>query len=58
MKNQGLFFARTHREAVAAVPLDFIDWTALIGLRDRIKDRMGRYAASCVTTLTIAAEGA
>jgi alkanesulfonate monooxygenase SsuD/methylene tetrahydromethanopterin reductase-like flavin-dependent oxidoreductase (luciferase family) len=39
------------------VPLDFIDQTSLIGPRDRVKDRLGRYAASGVTTLTIAAEG-
>jgi F420-dependent oxidoreductase-like protein len=54
---QDLFLAKRHREAAAAVPLDFIDQTALIGPRDRIKDRLSRYAASGVTTLTIAAEG-
>ena len=40
------------------MPLEFIDQTCLIGPRDRIRDRLGRYAASGVTTLTIAAEGA
>jgi F420-dependent oxidoreductase-like protein len=55
---QDLFLARKHREAAAAVPLDFIDQTSLIGRRERIRDRMSRYAASGVTTLTIAAEGA
>jgi hypothetical protein len=40
------------------VPLDFIDQTSLIGPRDRVRDRMSRYASSGVTTLTIAAEGA
>src|SRR5450631_32827 len=54
---QDLFLAKRHREAAAAVPLDFIDQTALSGPRDRIKDRLSRYAASGVTTLTIAAEG-
>jgi F420-dependent oxidoreductase-like protein len=54
---QDLFLDRMHREAAAAVPLDFIDQTSLIGSRARIKDRMSRYAASGVTTLTIAAEG-
>jgi alkanesulfonate monooxygenase SsuD/methylene tetrahydromethanopterin reductase-like flavin-dependent oxidoreductase (luciferase family) len=55
---QDLFLAKAHREAAAAVPLDFIDQTSLIGSRGRIKDRLSRYAASGVTTLTIAAEGA
>jgi alkanesulfonate monooxygenase SsuD/methylene tetrahydromethanopterin reductase-like flavin-dependent oxidoreductase (luciferase family) len=57
-KVQDLFLARQHREAAAAVPLDFIDQTSLIGPRDRVKDRLSRYAAAGVTTLTIAAEGA
>jgi len=57
-KVQDLFLAKAHREAAAAVPLEFIDQTALIGPRDRVKDRMSRYHASGVTTLTIAAEGA
>ena len=56
-KVQDLFLAKAHREAAAAVPLDFIDQTSLIGPRDRVKDRMSRYASSGVTTLTIAAEG-
>jgi len=55
---QDLFLDRKHREAAAAVPLDFIDQTSLIGPRARIRDRLSRYAASGVTTLTIAAEGA
>jgi hypothetical protein len=54
---QDLFLAKKHREAAAAVPLDFIDQTSLIGPRDRIRDRLSRYATSGVTTLTIAAEG-
>jgi F420-dependent oxidoreductase-like protein len=57
-KVQDLFLARAHREAAAAVPLDFIDQTALIGPRDRVKDRLSRYATAGVTTLTVAAEGA
>jgi F420-dependent oxidoreductase-like protein len=57
-KVQDLFLARAHREAAAAVPLDFIDQTSLIGPRARIRERLSRYAASGVTTLTIAAEGA
>ena len=33
---QDLFLARRHREAAAAVPMELIDATALIGPRDRI----------------------
>ncbi len=57
-KVQDLFLAKAHREAAAAVPLDFIDQTSLIGPRARVKDRLSRYAAAGVTTLTIGAEGA
>jgi len=56
-KVQDLFLARAHREAAAAVPLDFIDQTSLIGPRARVRDRLSRYASCGVTTLTIAAEG-
>jgi len=56
-KVQDLFLAKAHREAAAAVPLEFIDQTSLIGPRERVRDRLSRYAASGVTTLTIAAEG-
>jgi alkanesulfonate monooxygenase SsuD/methylene tetrahydromethanopterin reductase-like flavin-dependent oxidoreductase (luciferase family) len=54
---QDLFLDRKHREAAAAVPFDFIDQTSLIGSRARIRDRLARYAASGVTTLTITAGG-
>ncbi|MEP7036075.1 MAG: LLM class F420-dependent oxidoreductase [Dermatophilaceae bacterium] len=57
-KVQDLFLGGAHREAAAAVPLDFIDQTSLIGSRDRVRDRLSRYASSGVTTLTIAPEGA
>jgi len=56
-KVQDLFLAKAHREAAGAVPLDFIDQTSLIGPRDRVRDRLSRYASAGVTTLTIAAEG-
>jgi len=57
-KVQDLFLAKAHREAAAAVPLDFIDQTSLIGPRERVRDRLSRYASSGVTTLTVAPEGA
>ena len=50
---QRLFLDRRHREAAAAVPLDFIDQTALIGPRERIRDRLHAYAEAGVTTLSV-----
>lgn len=55
---QDLYLARQHRDAAAAVPLDFIDQTSLIGPRERIRDRLVRYAGAGVTTLTITPGGA
>jgi alkanesulfonate monooxygenase SsuD/methylene tetrahydromethanopterin reductase-like flavin-dependent oxidoreductase (luciferase family) len=51
---QDLFLARQHRDAAAAVPFEFIDATSLIGPRDRIRDRMSRYADVGVGSLSIA----
>lgn len=50
---QDLFLAGRHREAAAAVPLEFIDETALIGPAERIAERIGRYADAGVTTLAV-----
>jgi len=51
---QDLYLARQHRDAAAAVPFDFIDATSLIGPRDRIRDRLQRYADAGVGTLSVA----
>jgi F420-dependent oxidoreductase-like protein len=51
---QDLFLDRKHREAAAAVPLEFIDRTALIGPVDRVRDRLAAYADAGVTTLSVA----
>jgi F420-dependent oxidoreductase-like protein len=51
---QDLYLARRHRDAAAAVPQEFIDQTALIGPRARVRDRMVRYAEAGVTTLSVA----
>lgn len=51
---QDLYLARDYAGAGAAVPMDFIDNTSLIGPRDRIRDRLHAYADSGVTTLTVA----
>ncbi|HEX2704640.1 MAG TPA: LLM class F420-dependent oxidoreductase [Candidatus Lustribacter sp.] len=50
---QELYLAKRHRDAAAAVPLEFIDATALLGPRERIKGRISRYADAGVTTLSI-----
>jgi F420-dependent oxidoreductase-like protein len=52
-KVQDLYLARRHRDAAAAVPPEFIDATALIGPRARVRERMTRYADVGVTTMTI-----
>lgn len=51
---QDLYLARDYAGAGAAVPLDFIDRTSLIGPPARVQDRLQAYADSGVTTLTIA----
>ncbi|GAA5195782.1 LLM class F420-dependent oxidoreductase [Rugosimonospora acidiphila] len=50
---QDLYLARKHRDAAAAVPLEFIDRTSLLGPVDRIAARMRDYAAAGVTTLSV-----
>ena len=52
-KVQDLYLDRQPREAAAAVPFEFLDATSLLGSRDRIKDRLSRYAAAGVTTLSV-----
>jgi F420-dependent oxidoreductase-like protein len=51
---QDLYLARDYAAAAAAVPLDFIDKTSLIGPRERIRDRLHAYAEAGVTTLSVA----
>jgi F420-dependent oxidoreductase-like protein len=50
---QDLYLAKRQRDAAAAVPLDFIDSTALLGPVDRIAERIKGYAASGATTLSV-----
>ena len=54
---QELFLSRRHRDAMAAVPFDFIDQTSLLGDRDRIADRLQMLAASGVTTCALVPYG-
>ena len=54
---QDLYLAGLHREAAAAVPLEFIDETALLGSPERVARRLGRYEEAGVTTLAVAVGG-
>ena len=54
---QDLYLAGRPREAAAAVPLEFIDETALLGSPRRIAQRLRRYEDAGVTTLSIATGG-
>jgi F420-dependent oxidoreductase-like protein len=50
---QDLYLDKRARDAAAAVPLEFIDRTSLLGPKERIADRLNAYAASGVTTLSV-----
>ncbi|WFE93227.1 LLM class F420-dependent oxidoreductase [Micromonospora sp. WMMD987] len=50
---QDLYLAKQQRDAAAAVPMEFIDRTSLLGPKERIADRMREYAAAGVTTLSV-----
>jgi F420-dependent oxidoreductase-like protein len=52
-KVQDLYLSKRQPEAAAAVPMEFIDRTSLLGPVDRIAQRMRDYAAAGVTTLSI-----
>ena len=54
---QDLFLGHQQREAAAAVPVEFIDRTSLLGPAERIADRLQAYAEAGVTTLTVAPYG-
>jgi F420-dependent oxidoreductase-like protein len=54
---QDLYLARQWRDAAAAVPVQFIDDTSLLGPAGRLVERMQRYADAGVTTLTVAPWG-
>ena len=50
---QDLYLAKRQRDAAAAVPMEFIDRTSLLGPKERIAERMRDYAAAGVTTLSV-----
>ena len=51
---QDLYLDRRPRDAAAAVPLEFIDETSLIGPPGRIADRLKALASAGVTTVNVA----
>jgi F420-dependent oxidoreductase-like protein len=51
---QEKYLAKDYAAAMAAVPLEFIDATSLLGPKERIADRMTAFADAGVTTLTVA----
>lgn len=50
---QEKYLARDYDGAMAAVPFEFMDNTALLGPRERVRDRLAAYAEAGVTTLTL-----
>jgi F420-dependent oxidoreductase-like protein len=56
-KVQDLFLARQQRDAMAAVPYEFIDSTSLLGSRERIADTLQQLAAAGVTTAALVPYG-
>ncbi|PWV76894.1 probable F420-dependent oxidoreductase, Rv3520c family [Prauserella marina] len=50
---QEKYLAKDYEAAMAAVPLGFLDATALLGPKERIAERMRAYADAGVTTLTL-----
>jgi F420-dependent oxidoreductase-like protein len=55
---QDRYLARDYAGAMAAVPLEFVDSTSLLGPKERIAERMRAFADSGVTTLTLTVTGA
>ena len=50
---QDRFLSRDYEGAAAAVPVEFVDSTSLLGPPARIAERMAAFAESGVTTLAI-----
>jgi len=50
---QELYLSKRQRDAAAAVPLEFLDRTSLLGPVERIADKMRDLATSGVTTLAV-----
>lgn len=50
---QDHYLGKEYDQAMAAVPFDFMDRTALLGPPDRVRERLQAYADAGVTTLTL-----
>jgi hypothetical protein len=50
---QDKYLAKDYAGAAAAVPLEFLDRTSLLGPTERVRDRLAAYRDAGVTTLTI-----
>lgn len=50
---QEAYLARRYDEAMGALPVEFLDATALLGPKERIADGLQAYAEAGVTTLTV-----
>ena len=50
---QELYLGQRQRDAAAAVPLEFIDATSLLGPKERVADKLQAYAEAGVTTLSL-----
>jgi alkanesulfonate monooxygenase SsuD/methylene tetrahydromethanopterin reductase-like flavin-dependent oxidoreductase (luciferase family) len=49
---QDLYLAKRHRDAAAAVPLEFIDRTSLLGPVERVAERLQAFKEAGVTELS------
>ena len=54
---QDLYLAGRKDEAMAAVPQDFLDATAMVGDEGRVRERVEAYAAAGVTRLQLSPAG-
>ncbi|MET7280829.1 LLM class F420-dependent oxidoreductase [Kribbella sp. NPDC005582] len=52
-KIQGLYLAKQHRDAMAAVPQGFIDGISLLGGKERLAEKLTAYAEAGVTTAAV-----
>ena len=50
---QELYLGQRQRDAAAAVPLEFVDATSLLGPTERVADKLQAYAEAGVTTLSL-----
>jgi F420-dependent oxidoreductase-like protein len=54
---QDLYLSRRQRDAMAAVPYEFIDSTSLLGPKERLAERLAEFATAGVTTAAVVPYG-